>query len=231
MQIRFAEPDEEQQMLGANAPCVAEVRPVPAATGASVEFGHFRISLRERRLLADGLPVKLGTRAFDVLMVLVEAEGALVTKAELLRRVWPGICVSEDNLKMQISKLREALADGDLIRTEFGRGYRFTGVVRRGPIEVTEFYPSAEATGKAPGADGAAPMDLEEIASRLTSLETKLAAVLQVLTPEPRIAREFPRQSGRADFTRRRRRSRRRAEPRFTTSERPGKMPDWIAGG
>src|ERR1700686_4211397 len=98
---------------------------------AAIEFGRFRVLLRRRRLLADGVAVELGTRAFDLLLVLLEADGALVTKEKLLNRVWPGIVVSEENLKVQISALRKALgADRDVIRTEFGRGYRFTGVLR-----------------------------------------------------------------------------------------------------
>jgi DNA-binding winged helix-turn-helix (wHTH) protein len=106
-------------------------RPWPAANGEIVEFGRFRILLRRRLLLADGKPVELGTRAFDVLLVLLEADGLLVTKDELLRRVWPGIVVTEENLKVQISAVRKALgADRDFIRTEFGRGYRFTATFR-----------------------------------------------------------------------------------------------------
>ena len=98
---------------------------------AVVEFGRFRVLLRRRRLLADGFPVELGTRAFDLLLVLLEAGGALITKEELLNQVWPGVVVSEENLKVQISALRKALgADRDLIRTEFGRGYRFIGMLR-----------------------------------------------------------------------------------------------------
>ena len=63
-------------------------------------------------------------------MVLLEGDGSLVSKEELLSRVWPGIVVSEENLKVQVSPLRKALgADRDVIRTEFGRGYRFTGVL------------------------------------------------------------------------------------------------------
>jgi hypothetical protein len=60
----------------------------------------------------------------------LEADGLLVPREELLSRLWPDIVVSEDNLKVQISALRKALgADRDFIRTEFGRGYRFTGVL------------------------------------------------------------------------------------------------------
>jgi DNA-binding winged helix-turn-helix (wHTH) protein len=97
---------------------------------AALEFGRFRVLLRRRQLLADGVPVELGTRAFDLLLVLLEADGLLVTKEELLCRVWRGIVVSEENLKVQVSVLRKALgADRDVIRTEFGRGYRFSGVL------------------------------------------------------------------------------------------------------
>jgi DNA-binding winged helix-turn-helix (wHTH) protein len=98
---------------------------------AALEFGRFRVLLRRRWLLVDGVPVELGARAFDLLVALLEAGGTLVTKNELLSRVWPGIVVSGENLKVQISSLRKALgADRNLIRTEFGRGYRFIGILR-----------------------------------------------------------------------------------------------------
>ena len=110
---------------------MARDRSSPAAADATLEFGRFRVLLRQRQLLADGVPVEVGTRAFDLLLVLLEADGSLVTKDELLSRVWPGIVVAEENLKVQISALRKALGeDRDFIRTEFGRGYRFTGAVR-----------------------------------------------------------------------------------------------------
>src|SRR5271169_3865575 len=100
------------------------------SVAAAIEFGRFRVLLRQRQLLADGVLVELGTRAFDLLLVLLDADGLLATKEELLSRVWPGIVVSEENLKVQVSALRKALgADREVIRTEFGRGYRFTGVL------------------------------------------------------------------------------------------------------
>jgi len=101
------------------------------AAEATLEFGRFRVLLRQRQLIADGAQIELGTRALDLLLVLLEADGSLVTKDELFRRVWPGIVVSEANLKVQISALRKALGeDRDFIHTEFGRGYRFTAEVR-----------------------------------------------------------------------------------------------------
>jgi len=104
--------------------------PSAAAVEATLEFGRFRVLLRRRQLLANGVPVELGTRAFDLVLALLGVDGSLVSKEELMSRVWPGIVVSEENLKVQISALRKALgADRDLIRTEIGRGYRFTGAL------------------------------------------------------------------------------------------------------
>src|SRR5260221_10179991 len=114
---------------------IATHRSNRAATEATLEFGRFRVLLRQRQLVADGVPIELGTRAFDLLLVLLDADGSLVTKDELVSRVWPGIVVAEENLKVQIAALRKALGeDRDFIRTEFGRGYRFTEAV---PSAVT----------------------------------------------------------------------------------------------
>jgi len=63
---------------------------------ASIEFGHFSIFPHRRQLIADGRPITLGDRAFDVLMVLIEASGAVVSKDELLSRVWQGRIVDEN---------------------------------------------------------------------------------------------------------------------------------------
>ena len=101
-----------------------------ATAGEALEFSRFRVLSRRRQLLADGVPVELGTRAFDLLLALLEPDGSLVTNEELMSRVWPGIFVSKENIRLQVSVLRKALgADRDVIHTEFGRGYRFTGVL------------------------------------------------------------------------------------------------------
>jgi TolB-like protein/DNA-binding winged helix-turn-helix (wHTH) protein/Tfp pilus assembly protein PilF len=92
-------------------------------------FGRWRLSLGSRRLLADGTPVALGGRAFDVLLALVEARGDIVTKEALMRRVWPGTIIEDNNLQVQISALRKVLGrDADLLITTVPRrGYCFTG--------------------------------------------------------------------------------------------------------
>src|SRR6185312_13674536 len=102
-----------------------------ARGAACLEFGRFRLFTRQRELRLGDLTVPLGSRAFDVLLILVQAEGELVTKEELLARVWPGAVVEESNIQVQVSALRKALGgERNLILTVPLRGYRFTGEVR-----------------------------------------------------------------------------------------------------
>jgi TolB-like protein len=95
-------------------------------------FGRFRLDFRRHRLLHDGEPVPLGGRALDILRVLAFAEGAVVSKDELMGRLWPGRTVAENNLHVHISALRKALdehGEGDTcIMTVPGRGYRLTNL-------------------------------------------------------------------------------------------------------
>ena len=98
----------------------------------NVRFGRFELQPRERRLLADGAPVTLGARAFDLLVAMAARPGQLLTKAELLDAAWPGLVVEEANLSVQVSTLRKVLG-GDLIATIPGRGYRFTGNLALSP--------------------------------------------------------------------------------------------------
>ena len=88
-------------------------------------FGHFRLSPARRELFGGGLLVKLGGRAFDLLVALVESRDRMVGKSELLSRVWPRSVVEENNLNVQIVALRKALGHA-AIATIPGRGYRFT---------------------------------------------------------------------------------------------------------
>jgi DNA-binding winged helix-turn-helix (wHTH) protein len=108
----------------------------------ALRFGRFHLVLHSRELLAGGIPLSIGNRAMDVLFVLIEARGELVTKDELLDRAWPNTTVEENNLQFQVSTLRKALGeDRDLIRTVSGRGYRFVAEVTpesRAPHPVLE---------------------------------------------------------------------------------------------
>ena len=98
---------------------------------ATIVFGRFQVLPHLRELLADGRPVRLGGRAYDVLLALIDARGAVVGRGELLARVWPDRVVEDNALQVQISALRAALVpDRSLIRTVSGRGYQFTGEIR-----------------------------------------------------------------------------------------------------
>lgn len=102
-----------------------------AQSPPEVAFGPFRLDVRSRHLSRNGTAVALGERGLDVLCALVAADGALVTKADLIAQVWPGVTVEENNLQVQIYAVRRALGeDGDsrgYVRTVSGRGYRFVG--------------------------------------------------------------------------------------------------------
>jgi DNA-binding winged helix-turn-helix (wHTH) protein len=102
---------------------------------ASFAFGRFCLLPQQRQLFADGAPVELGGRAFDVLMALIEARGAVVSKDALMARVWPGRIIEENSLAAQIAALRAAFgAERALIRTVSGRGYQFTGDIHVVPV-------------------------------------------------------------------------------------------------
>src|SRR5215475_161673 len=109
----------------------------------TIEFGRFKVVRHRREVLVDGRPVELGGRAFDTMMALIDARGTVLTKDELLSRVWPDRVVEENNLPAQIFMLRKVFGpDRDLIRTVAGRGYQFTGEVRTIVAPVTAPPPS-----------------------------------------------------------------------------------------
>ena len=103
------------------------------APGA-ILFGPFRLVPAQRLLLHAGNPVRLGSRALDILTALLDRPGEIVTKVELISRVWPDTHVEEGNLKVQMAVLRRVLGDGKdgarYIATDTGRGYRFVAPVR-----------------------------------------------------------------------------------------------------
>jgi DNA-binding winged helix-turn-helix (wHTH) protein len=179
-------------------------RESPAATGVALEFGRFRLLVRQRRLLAGGVPVQLGPRAFDILLILIEADGALVTHDDLQSRVWPGIVVARDNLKVQVSALRKALCDDrELIRTENGRGYRFTAAVR---AAVASECSSMRCSATQPTEPESTPTELTVVASRLRRLEAGLAEALDFLGMHRQIGRRQRYRVGQAGRRTRRRR-------------------------
>ena len=112
-----------------------------------ISFGRSRLDLARRELRRDQTLVRLGSRALDILCVLASAEGAVVSKDELIARVWPGVVVEENNLHFQISSLRRVLdADGkgeSWIVTVPGRGYRLHPAPEPRAADNTAAEPSA----------------------------------------------------------------------------------------
>jgi TolB-like protein/DNA-binding winged helix-turn-helix (wHTH) protein len=103
-------------------------------------FGQFRLSLARRSLDMSGNPVPLSARAFDMLQVLIESRDRVLSRDEIMARVWPGQSVEPSNLTVQMSTLRRALGDtGEIsqwIATVQGRGYRFIGTIDSMPAEA-----------------------------------------------------------------------------------------------
>lgn len=119
-------------MIEQDAPRVSQVR-----------FGPFTFFPAQRLLAEDGAAVNLGSRARAILSVLLEYHGEVVTKAQLIQKVWPETFVEEANLRVHIAALRRALGDGQdgrrYIVNISGRGYSFVS-----PIEREEAPPSRE---------------------------------------------------------------------------------------
>ena len=99
-------------------------------TGEPLHFDHFELHPAERMLRVRGEPVSVGSRAFDLLLVLAQRHERLVTKQELLDLVWPGLVVEEHNIATQIGNLRKLLG-ARTIATLPGYGYRLTATPRR----------------------------------------------------------------------------------------------------
>lgn len=103
----------------------------PTGATSALVFGRFTVLSQRRELLIDGVPAEIGSRAFDILLALIEVRGEILGKDDLIRLAWPGRIVEDNNLQVQIAALRRILADDrELIRTVPGRGYQFTGEVR-----------------------------------------------------------------------------------------------------
>ena len=130
------------------------------AAGEIFLFEDFRLDRRglsrrdERRVF---VPVAIGSRALDVLGVLVEGHGDLVSKDEIMAAVWPGTVVEDNNLTVQISALRRILdrgrSDWSCIQTVAGRGYRFVATVTRvepASPPISPQFPASEAAGSRP---------------------------------------------------------------------------------
>ena len=115
-----------------------------AASAPTIAFGPFRLLPRQRLILEHDRPIRLGSRALDILIALIERRGELISKRELMAAVWPDTTVVEANLTVHVTALRRALGDGEganrYIHNSPGRGYRFVAPVEY--MEEPNFYPA-----------------------------------------------------------------------------------------
>jgi len=149
--------------------------------GEEICFGPFRLSRRRRTLLGEAGPVALGARAFDLLAVLIDRRGKLVSKNELLDLVWPGLAVEENNLHVQMAALRRALgAHHELIQTVPGRGYRFAGDISGGETAASQAAAGEAAAGEA-AAGQAAEQKFPVAPGRLIGREVELTELRELL--------------------------------------------------
>src|ERR1700720_3438798 len=150
-------------------------------TLAAIDFRRFRVVPHRRELLAEGRRGELGGRAFDVLMALIEASGAVVDKNTLMDRVWPDRIVEDNSLQAQISALRKAFAaDRDLIRTIAGRGYQFTGEIRA--ISANPDAQAAAGMAQPTSTPSRPPTNLPEPVSELIGRDVELDEILDLST-------------------------------------------------
>ena len=122
------------------------------AVRGAYQFGPFHLDVRERRFSRGNEVIPLRLKVFDTLLVLVENAGRLVTKQELLDRVWPETTVEENNLNHNVSVLRKALGERatgqQYIETVPRIGYRFVAPVEVAPAPVRPSAPSPAAAAK-----------------------------------------------------------------------------------
>jgi TolB-like protein/Tfp pilus assembly protein PilF len=148
---------------------------VTSSSLTDISFGAFVLQRNERRLLSGSKPLLLGARAFDVLTVLLENAGQLVTKQRLFEQVWSGTVVEENNLQVHVSTLRRLLG-ADVIATVAGRGYRLTAAVNPATgADTSNPKPSstsASMSDTAPASQGTAQVDVQKQLNHLSHRRT-----------------------------------------------------------
>ena len=115
--------------------------PETSVAKAELRFGPFRLFPAQQALYKGAERIKLGSRAFELLVVLIQNPGELVSKEQLLGRVWPNLHVDETALRVHVAALRKALGPGPsgepYIVNVVGRGYRLSSSVTRVPQTLT----------------------------------------------------------------------------------------------
>ncbi len=137
------------------------------------ETGQWQIHVGRRELRMRDVPVPIGARAFEIIEVLVQSANELVSKYELMDRIWPGAAVEENTLQVHISAIRKALGqDRSMLMTESGRGYRLLGrwTVRDAGARVAPVVPAAVPT-TIESARSNLPMAVADLIGRTTAVQ------------------------------------------------------------
>lgn len=120
----------------------------------TVHFGPYHVHPRQRLVLEAGQPLRLGRRAVEILLVLLEHAGQVVSKQQLIARVWPRSVVEDTNLRVHVAALRKALGDGQAgqryIVTVAQRGYSFVAPISFEPFERQAPIPHPSSTHNLP---------------------------------------------------------------------------------
>src|SRR5512132_1905893 len=163
-------------------------------TSEFYEFGSFRLKSGERVLLRGEDLVSLTPKAFDILLTLLENDGRIVPKDDLMKKVWPNTFVEEGNLTQNVSLLRKALGESangpQFIETVPRRGYRFVAPVSKisgtsgghlNAIQNKHLLPVAPAS-LPPGSNPASQKwELETRNSKLETISRRVPAVALTL--------------------------------------------------
>src|SRR3989442_13410849 len=151
--------------------------------GTSYEFGSFRVDARERRLLRGGEVVPLTPKVFDVLLVLVQNRGHILSKDEVMKLVWPNTAVEEGNIARNISTLRNALderpRESKYIETVPWRGYRFVANVKE--VHAESARPAISSIAVLPFVNVASDPNLDYLADGIAeTLINNLSQLAQI---------------------------------------------------
>jgi predicted ATPase/DNA-binding winged helix-turn-helix (wHTH) protein len=160
-----------------------------AGPRGSVAFGPFRLHAEKRLLEKNDVPVAVGSRALDLLIALAEHAGEVVSKQELMARVWPRITVDESSLRVHIAMLRKALGDGRdgarYVTNVSGRGYCLvapvTAVVETPAVAAAPVAAAKPAISSIPVASPDLPPGLPRGLSRMVGREATVSDVSALL--------------------------------------------------
>jgi predicted ATPase/DNA-binding winged helix-turn-helix (wHTH) protein len=148
---------------------------MPGRSRAAIyKLGRLEIDLGRREVRVSGARVALGSKAFDLIEVLIQSPGALIAKDELARHIWPGMIIDDNALQVHISAIRKALgADRWLIETTSGRGYRLLGNWENdlGAPAASSIAPPTAPPPPLPSAGDNLPLAMTELIGRQVDIQ------------------------------------------------------------